>query len=631
MLALIPKLDLFKDPDFQCVKLSPNAKWLSAIIIKDQQKHLSLRSLSSATNPEDETLISDANGWVDYWWVPSSNQIVYVKESEQYGFEIGCLHLDKNSHVTLMHGAYIKWVETLSNQPHKLMICLTKAGFKNGALFLLDADTGQFEQFFHDETIWDYIVTPSGEVKFGIKMSSKGGDIVDLKTSESVVVLNHHDVMILNRYTELRPSLSDNYLYYVSSQNNETAQLIAYSLTNQSSQVLATDRLADISNVLYHPKTKAAIAAMSEYHRIKWHGIKEDVQAHLQLIAKYKSNDFQIVSQSEDNQHWIVAHHSDTKPIHYSHYHLPSHELIPIFKENIKHYLSTTESLVLSARDGLKIPAFLTPAQHGKQAPLVILIHGGPHSREHWEFDGVRHFLSSRGYHALSVNYRGSLGYGRTHSDKANGHWADTVIDDIYDCAQQLIHEGRVQDELIALMGTSFGGYVSLLSLIKYPEKYQCAIDLMGPVDLNEMVEQLPSELTFNLEPLNAMVGCDVTSEDGKAYLAQISPLFLSDQIEKPVLIGHGMKDPVIRYTHGLKMIESLEKNKNVVSGFLFKNEGHQINDVQNKLVWYGYIEKFLASFLGGEAADAPILINANIEVVADALDVLNQEKEKTA
>ena len=626
MFPLIPKTDLFKDPDHHLVKLSPDAVWVSSVQSKDNRKRLVLQRNSQE---EESVTLFETDEFLGIWWIQSGRHVVFLGLSYQTGLELICYDLVARQSNLLMKGAHVKWLEQTAEFPSIVYINVKTRGRKYFDLYQLDVTNGKMNLFYQNEFFNDYILDRQGNVRFGIKISTTGGDIVDIKDNDAdIITLNQHDMMLMHRFAELKPRMSESHLYFVSSESYPCARLLSYQLKTGVIQVLAEDRQADITNVIYHPFTNKAIACSSEYHKINWMGIKSDIASHLQLIAKFKENDFRIEAQSLNNHYWLIAHLSDTKPIQYSCYQLATQELIPLFQETIKHYVSQTELMTIPARDGLKMPCYFTRSQIHGVAPLVLLIHGGPHSRESWGWQPLHQLLSNRGYHVLGINYRGSVGFGREHFRRGNGQWADSIIDDIKDAAQALVDQHIVLSDKIGLLGTSFGGFAAITCLIKYPSFFKCAVDLMGPVDLNAMIKELPSELTNNCSLLNQMIGVDVLSEQGQLYLTSISPIHQCEKVQKPLLIGHGKRDAVIKYSESVKLVEKLAQSNTPVTGVLFNNEGHQLNHADNRITWYGCVEKFYSQFLGGECEQSAMLLNSNIELLRDDFSIFKPVNE---
>ncbi len=149
--------------------------------------------------------------------------------------------------------------------------------------------------------------------------------------------------------------------------------------------------------------------------------------------------------------------------------------------------MSDMEPVVFEARDGIQIHGYLTrPAGAAKGAvPLIVHPHGGPFGiRDVWGFNPEVQFLASRGYAVLQVNYRGSGGYGFGFEAAGFKRWGLEMQDDLTDAVKWAIEEGIADPHNIGIYGASYGGYATMMGLVKTPELYRVGINYVGVVDL---------------------------------------------------------------------------------------------------------------------------------------------------
>jgi dipeptidyl aminopeptidase/acylaminoacyl peptidase len=94
--------------------------------------------------------------------------------------------------------------------------------------------------------------------------------------------------------------------------------------------------------------------------------------------------------------------------------------------------------------DGLEIPAYLTLPKGlpGKNLPLLVVPHGGPWARDTWGFNNLHQFMANRGYAVLSMNFRGSTGFGKKFLNAGNKQWGDRMQDDITWGVKHLVKTG---------------------------------------------------------------------------------------------------------------------------------------------------------------------------------------------
>jgi dipeptidyl aminopeptidase/acylaminoacyl peptidase len=121
-----------------------------------------------------------------------------------------------------------------------------------------------------------------------------------------------------------------------------------------------------------------------------------------------------------------------------------------------KKSLPRLQSISFPAADGTTIPGYLTVpvGRRAEHLPLIVMPHGGPQARDHWDFDPLRLFLASRGYAVLQVNFRGSTGYGTKWLMDAHQDWGGLTYSDIADGARWVVKQGIADPERTTLLTT---------------------------------------------------------------------------------------------------------------------------------------------------------------------------------
>ena len=100
---------------------------------------------------------------------------------------------------------------------------------------------------------------------------------------------------------------------------------------------------------------------------------------------------------------------------------------------------------------------------------MVLLVHGGPWARDSWGYDGTHQWLANRGYAVLSVNFRGSTGFGKTLTNAGDKQWGAKMHDDLIDAVEWAVAEGITAADTVAIMGGSYGGYATLVGADLHP------------------------------------------------------------------------------------------------------------------------------------------------------------------
>ena len=327
------------------------------------------------------------------------------------------------------------------------------------------------------------------------------------------------------------------------------------------------------------------------------------VQADIDRLEQLAgSNEFSVVDRDLDNRRWLIAIGSDQQGPQYWLWDRELDEIRKLFSVQPRldaYDLVAMESLDLKARDGRRLPAYLTrtpiSARSGPQ-PLVLLVHGGPQARDYWGFNPIHQLLANRGYHVLSVNYRGSTGFGKDHLLAGEGEWYARMQDDLVDAVRWAVDERIADPDRLVIMGASYGGYAALAGLTRDPDLFAAAIAEVGPSNLRTLLESIPPYWESGRTILERMIGV------GKVDLDAISPIQHVDRIERPLLLGHGANDPRVKLTESETIAAAMAERQLPIDFVVFPDEGHGLANPSNALAMYALVEAFLSQHVGGRA-----------------------------
>jgi dipeptidyl aminopeptidase/acylaminoacyl peptidase len=270
--------------------------------------------------------------------------------------------------------------------------------------------------------------------------------------------------------------------------------------------------------------------------------------------------------------------------------------------------LAPMTPVLIKSRDGLELVSYLSlpraadPDGDGKPAqplPMVLLVHGGPWARDSWRLNPTHQWLASRGYAVLSVNYRGSTGFGKRFVNQSNMEWAGKMHDDLLDAVRWAADQRIADPKQVAIMGGSYGGYATLVGLTFTPDAFACGVDIVGPSNLVTLLETIPPYWAPMVEMFTKRVG-DHRTEDGKKLLLSRSPLSRADQIRRPLLIGQGANDPRVKQAESDQIVKAMKERGIPVTYVLFPDEGHGFARPENRTSFNAIAETFLAQCLGG-------------------------------
>jgi dipeptidyl aminopeptidase/acylaminoacyl peptidase len=302
----------------------------------------------------------------------------------------------------------------------------------------------------------------------------------------------------------------------------------------------------------------------------------------------------------------LVSSYSDRQPRFYSLYNSKTHELKGIGSNHpgIRPADMGQQDIVkYQARDGMTIPAWLTlPAKGGKKLPLVVMVHGGPFVRgSEWGWEADSQFLASRGYAVIKPEFRGTTGYGMRHFAAGWKQWGLKMQDDIADSVKWAVEQGYADPNRVCIMGGSYGGYATLMGLVKDHDIYRCGIAYAAVTDIpllfdsgNWMLSDMDDDYKTYGGP--KLVG-DVQQD--AEQLAATSPLKQAARIKRPLLLAHGSDDRRVPLVHFTKLRSALEANKADAEFLEYVGEGHGWSTTANRIDFWTKVEKFLDRHIG--------------------------------
>lgn len=262
--------------------------------------------------------------------------------------------------------------------------------------------------------------------------------------------------------------------------------------------------------------------------------------------------------------------------------------------------MAAMQPITVKARDGVELHGYLTlPAGgSGKNLPLIVNPHGGPHGiRDEWGFNPEMQLLASRGYAVLQLNYRGSGGYGVGFLESGYRQWGLRMQDDLTDATHWAVEQGYADPKRLCIYGASYGGYAALEGVVREPDLYRCAVGYVGVYDLRLMYREgdIPHSL-FGKRYLQIALGSD--QDD----MFKRSPVGGVDRIKAALMLVAGGRDQRVPVAHAEELKDALDKRKYPYEWLLKDGEGHGFYRTDNKLELYTKMLAFLDRNIGGGA-----------------------------
>jgi dipeptidyl aminopeptidase/acylaminoacyl peptidase len=303
-----------------------------------------------------------------------------------------------------------------------------------------------------------------------------------------------------------------------------------------------------------------------------------------------------IQSVSRDRSKLVIRSQSDVDNGTYYLYDAAAKGLMKIgtsYPELDPAQLAGMRTIEYPARDGTLIPGYLTVpvGVRAEKLPLIVMPHGGPIARDSWRFDFLRQFLASRGYAVLSMNFRGSSGYGGKWFRDAFQDWGGLTYSDITDGARWAVEKGVADPQRVCVVGWSFGGYAALLGATRSSDLYQCSISIAGISDLSDLSRN--AARFRNGRVAQKQIGSDSDK------LKNDSPSRHAKDVRIPVLLVHGDLDAQSPVAQSREMADALKNAGKTHKLVVIEKGDHSLWRESERTTLLTEVEQFLREHLG--------------------------------
>jgi len=623
---LLPLQLLLAPAEYLAPQISPDGNWISYIgpldgvanfFVAPVDKPQQGRPVTHYT--ERGVQATDVSGQVMYAWHFDSKQLIYPKDydgDENWDIHIVDIVKGEDRNLTPSPGVKTSIIAYHPKYPDQVIIQATERHPMMPDVFRLDLKTGDRESLFMNPgNALGFLPDGDLQLRLAITVNSSGGIEINRLNGDNAfepfLEIANEDLPALttSSYQKIFRVTSDNeklYLYDV--EGRDTTAFISLDLASGEKKVIAADDRVDLSGILYEPITNKPLAYAVNLTRTSWHAIDASVSADIEFLNQKAAGDWKVVSQTHDNDQWIVQDMLSHKPIRFFIYNRLEKTVVNLFTST-----PALEGLALSklhpyrvrTNDGfdlisyLLLPPWMDPDEDGRPSqplPVVVLVHGGPSDeRAQFAYGPFLHWLANRGYGLMYVNFRGSAGFGKAYMNAQIREWGGKMHQDILDQVDWAIAEKIADPDQIAIMGGSYGGYEVLVAMTMTPDKFACGIDLVGPSNLEIFMPH------WDEDRMGEVLG-DPRTEEGRAFLRSRSPITFADQTLHPVLIGQGARDSRVPQDQSDMIVDVMQKNGVAVTYVLYPDEGHGLMRTANNFSFWAVGEVFLAECLGGRS-----------------------------
>lgn len=399
--------------------------------------------------------------------------------------------------------------------------------------------------------------------------------------------------------------LTDGRAVYIDRGEEDRVRMFALNADGQS-EVLAAHERFDVEGALRDPWTHRIVGAAWTEDLTRQRFFEADLRAaHERLSTRLGDTQFFISSWSQDRSRLVVSAEINGAGGYYL-YEPAADQLRPIAEAypNLRGpaAIGVRQSITYRARDGQRIPAYLTLPGAGPQRnlPLVLLVHGGPHARDTHSFDWWASFLASRGYAVLQPNYRGSTGYGHAWFDAGRGGWGEGVMQtDVEDGMDALVRNGIADGSRVCIVGASYGGYAALAGATVTPDRYRCAAAIAGVSDLIIMQSETErgryGRRGGEAEWWRLSMG---DRREDPELMRRISPARNAERVQVPVLLMHGVDDTVVPIEQSRLMDRRLRGAGKDVRYVEMRGDDHWLSNAETRTQMLRELETFLGQHL---------------------------------
>jgi len=600
----------FDNPDYGSVIISPDGRHLAWLAPIGSVRNLWTAPINDLAAARPLTRVTDRSlGYIR--WAHTNRHIVFFQERDgDENWRASSVDLESGEIVPLTpeHGVRSFIQETDRRFPEEMLLRHNQRDRSRFDLFRTNVVTGRSELVYENRDYVGLVTDSRFQLRLAFRFDADGSvAYVERQGEDRWTPFMTVPISDIDSTGPFDFSDDGATLYMLDSRGRDKSALTALDMATRQTRVLAEDDEADITDVVFDPTTRRPYAAVAIRARATWQAIDPSARAELAKLSAYGPGDIAFTGRSADNSKVIAYYERDAASGEYVLFDRASGQVRSLFMQRPKLAsvpLQPMAPVAFTARDGLRINGYLTrPAAGAASAdgrlPLVLVIHGGPYLRDRWGFSATHQWLADRGYAVLSVNYRGSTGYGKAFVTAADREWGGKMHDDLIDAVNWAVSSGWADPKRIGFYGASYGGYSALTAATKTPDVFACIVDIFGISNLLTFMATIPPYWGPWFSVWKNRLG-DPDTEDGRAFLRERSPLTHIARAKRPILIAQGMKDVRVVAAESEQMVSALKQRSVPVTYLTFPDEGHGFSRPENRLAFYAVTEAFLARHLGG-------------------------------
>jgi dipeptidyl aminopeptidase/acylaminoacyl peptidase len=606
---LVPREVFFGDADVSWARLSFDGASVAYIAPLDGVRNLWVAPLDDVKAARPVTRVTDRPIGSWFTWAYTGRHLVFFEERDgDENWRASSVDVRDGAVVPLTPARGVRsWTQQVSHRlPNEMLFAHNERDNRWFDLYRINIVTGRSDMVYENHRFTGFATDSALRLRLGSRQLEDGTLVwLELRKNGAWVSFTTVPIGDVDGTRVLGFSENGGTLYLFDSRGRDKAALVAIDMATRRPTVLTADPDADLSRTLFHSTTRRPLAVGAMVDRRRWYSVDASFAADLKALQSATRGDFEFNGLSADARTVLLFVDHDTASPEYALYDRTTGRFRPLFKARTRLdgvSLRPLEPVHFPARDGLKLQGYLTlPAAGARNAPMVLVIHGGPYLRDEWGFNSTHQWLANRGYAVLSVNYRGSTGFGKAFVTAADREWGRKMHDDLIDAVGWAVGRGIADPKRIGFFGASYGGYAALTAATRTPDVFACIVDIYGIANLITFMAAIPPYWGPWFNVWKKRLG-DPATEEGRALLRERSPLTHIDRAFRPILIAQGLEDVRVTRAESEQMVAVLRDRKVPVTYITFPDEGHGFLRPPNQIAFRAVTEAFLARHLGGAA-----------------------------
>lgn len=607
----VPIKDFFKDAEFTSISISPDGKHMAVTVPQED------RTVLAVLRVEDEGLV----GKWDYGenrhfrqviWANNERLLFFVTfKTGRFDFETGrgdlyASNIDGTKRIDIPNGNFYNIVDLTPEDPQTILV---ERSIENAFLFKLNVYNGRITTVANAPVEnGSFLVDHDRNVRFVSGSMNDGRNVTYRRDGENWTLV-HESERNGATYFPLGFDAENKRVYMAKGEDGKPESVVLLDVDTRQESPVSNNGTVDPSYFLWSSDEKTLLGIRYNDGIPYWDWVAPEhpeTKVYAGLVNAFPGRAVNFLEPSQDGRYFAMRVYADTAPseVYLFDRQTGQAKFLASSMAWIKpDEMSPMKPIVVTARDGLKLHGYITIPKDsdGKNLPLIINPHGGPHGvRDNWSFNPEVQLFANRGYAVLQINYRGSGGYGNAFNGMGYRKWGTTMQDDLTDSVRWAVAQGIADPDRVCIYGASYGGYAALMSVVREPDLYKCTVGYVGVYDL---AAQYDADFTAR--------------ESGRNYLRDVypptaaernqqSPAYGVDRIKAPILLVHGDKDVRVPIKNMYFLISQLAKvGKKPDDVIVEKKEAHGFRDLDNNINLYTKMLAFFDKYIGPGAQPA--------------------------